>query len=196
MGIEVSGGPFQPKLFYYSNKHIILHLSVHQHAAPFSLREHFEKKNWRRWTDQRHGHTALSVFSRRSVGTRSGRHHKVLQWWDCPTNPALVRWEWCDMVTCWWAGCHPTWSCATVSSPVQVPVKAVLIFPLVSLLMEEIRKESQYPEWISSSKVCPHPLGKICCLLQWWRSYPRLFTENKSECLYELQSSSQFIPLN
>ena len=47
MGIEISGGPFQPKLFYYSNKHIILHLSVHQRAAPFSLRERFGKKNKR-----------------------------------------------------------------------------------------------------------------------------------------------------
>ena len=94
-------------------------------------------------------------------------------------------------------GWQQCWRRATVGSPIQVPLKPVLMLPLVALLIVEIKKESQYPLSVSSGDVCPHPLGKICCVLQWRRSYPRLFKEDKSECLYELQSSSQsVIPLN
>lgn len=156
MGIEISGGHFQPKLFYSSMKQIILHLSAHRCAAPFSFWEHFEnRKRDRDEHDQRQSHVALSTFSRWS----SGCHRRV------PPAPYGM----------WAPVADTTLSCS--GWPIQVPLELVLMLCLAVLLIVEIKKKPIpciHLLWQSLL----HPMGEIRCGLQRWRSCPRLLNLN------------------
>lgn len=132
MGIEISGGHFQPKLFYSSMKQIILHLSVHRCAAPFSFWEHFEnRKRDRDEHDQRQSHVALSTFGRWS----SGCHRRV------PPAPYGM----------WAPVADTTLSCS--GWPIQVPLEPVLMLCLAVLLIVEIKKKA--------NTLYPSPLAKF-----------------------------------
>lgn len=147
---------------------------------PF-LSESILKKIDRDEPDQRHSRTALSVFSQWSVGARSGR--RGCSGGTVPQTPSprggsdgmRLPLDGEDATPHGWQRC---WSCDTAGSPVQAPLKPVLIFPFGGFANCGDKKRKPIPCVGLLRQSLPPCLGEDLLCVQWGRSYPRLFKEN------------------